>query len=109
VLNKQVYEVAKVLAAIVLPAFAAFYITLAQSWGWGHTDAVVATVTAVATLLGVLVKTMPPIDGVVKIIPGADLDDPDKFDINLQDHLMDPSLLEKQKLVRLKVVQKQAA
>jgi hypothetical protein len=95
VLPKQVYEVAKVLAAIVLPAFAAFYITLAQSWGWGHTEAVVATVTALATLLGVLVKAMPPIDGVATINQGADLDDPNK--------LMDPEYIAGSKTLRFKV------
>lgn len=102
-LNKQVYEVAKVLAAIVLPAFAAFYVTLAQSWGWGHTEAIVATVTALAALLGVLVKAMPPIDGVATINQSVELDDPNKLVLNLREHMMDPEYIAGSKTLRFKV------
>lgn len=99
-MNKKVYEVAKVLAAIVLPAFATFYVTLANSWGWGNTEQIVATVTAVATLLGILVKAAPPYDGVAYTEPTAELDAPDKFTLHLSG---DPADLPKQKVVRLKV------
>ena len=102
-LNKKVYELLKWLALIVFPAIAVFIGTLGDAWGWSHNEQIAATFAGFNLLFGILVKTMPPFDGVVSVLPGADLDDPDKFDINLRGLLDDPSKIEDQRALRLKV------
>lgn len=55
-LNDSAYNVIKKSATIILPAFSALYIALAQIWHFGHVDQVVGTVTALNTFLGVTVQ-----------------------------------------------------
>lgn len=51
-LNDKVYDVLKWIVAIVLPAVATLYITLANVWGLPLADEIGATITAVTTFLG---------------------------------------------------------
>lgn len=51
-LNDNVYNVLKWVVAIVLPAVATLYITLANIWGLPLADEIGATITAVTTFLG---------------------------------------------------------
>lgn len=53
-LNDKVYDVLKWLALVALPALGTAYVSLAPVWGWPLADEVAKTVTAVCTLLGVL-------------------------------------------------------
>lgn len=102
---KKLYEAAKILL-FVLPLLATFYVTLANTWGLGDTEQVVATITAVTTLLGLLVKFKLPFDGTAYVEESADLDEPDKFSLHLNG---DPADLQNQKTVRLKVTPKRKA
>ena len=54
VLSPKLYDRMKQFVQIVLPAFATFYLTLGQVWGFGYVEQVVATTTALTTFLGVL-------------------------------------------------------
>ena len=51
--NQGVYEFLKRFVQVVLPALGLLYFTLAQFWDLPHVDAVMGTLTAVATFLGV--------------------------------------------------------
>ena len=53
-LPNGVYDVLKYLALIGLPAFGSFWMVVGGIWNIGHTDEVVKTIVAVATLLGAL-------------------------------------------------------
>lgn len=53
-LSSGVYDKLKPLAQIVLPALAAFYLTLAPLWDLPKQEEVAATIAAVAALLGAL-------------------------------------------------------
>lgn len=52
-LSNATYDKIKFLVTILLPAFAALYVGLAQFWGFPRVEEVVGTVTALATFLGV--------------------------------------------------------
>ena len=51
-MSNKVYDVLKWIVMIVLPALATFYVTLASLWGWGYTEQISGTITAIATVLG---------------------------------------------------------
>ena len=51
--NKGTYDFLKRFVQVVLPALGLLYFTLAQFWDLPHVDAVMGTLTAVATFLGV--------------------------------------------------------
>lgn len=51
-LNNKVYDVLKWLVVLALPALGALYSTLASVWGWPYSQAVCATLDAVALCLG---------------------------------------------------------
>ena len=55
-LNNTVYDVAKDATTLYLPAVAVLYVTLAQIWHWGYQLEVAATITAIVTFLGVILK-----------------------------------------------------
>lgn len=53
-LSNKVYDVLKWIATIVLPAAGTLYFALAGIWGFPHGEAIVGTITAVDTFLGVI-------------------------------------------------------
>ena len=51
----SVYNVMKWILIIVVPAFITLFTLLSTTWGWAiPTEAIVATITGVATFLGVI-------------------------------------------------------
>ena len=54
-LKNEHYDTLKWLCLIALPAFATFYGVVANVWGAPYGDKIVATINAVATLIGVLI------------------------------------------------------
>ena len=54
-LNDKVYDVLKWLVLIVLPACSGLYAALAGVWGWGYTEQVTTTISAVALFIGALI------------------------------------------------------
>ena len=55
-MSNKVYDVLKDIAQIVLPAAATFYLALAGIWGLPYGEQVSATIMAVDTLLGAILK-----------------------------------------------------
>ena len=53
-MSNKVYDVLKWIAQILLPALGTLYFALAGIWGFPYAEAVVGTITAVDTFLGVL-------------------------------------------------------
>lgn len=53
-MNSKVYDVLKWIAQILLPALGTLYFALAGIWDFPYAEAVVGTITAVDTFLGVL-------------------------------------------------------
>lgn len=51
--TNKTYDILKWFAMCVLPAFSVLYCTMAAIWGFGYTEQVVGTVTAINTFLGV--------------------------------------------------------
>lgn len=71
-MSSKVYDVLKYIALIVLPALATFYAVIAEIWTLPFPQAIPATIMAVDTFLGALIKLSsdkyyaeldPPIDG----------------------------------------------
>lgn len=54
ILPNKVYDILKWITQIVLPACGTLYFALSGIWGLPYGDAVVGTITAVVTFLGVL-------------------------------------------------------
>lgn len=50
-MSNKTYDVLKFIATIVLPAFGAFYLTIAGTWGLPYGEAIVATTSAVSTFM----------------------------------------------------------
>ncbi len=55
-MSNKVYDILKWIALIFLPAAATLYTTLAGIWGLPYSEAISATVMAVDTFLGVVLK-----------------------------------------------------
>lgn len=55
-MSNKVYDILKWMALIFLPAVATLYTTLAGIWGLPYSEAISATVMAVDTFLGVILK-----------------------------------------------------
>lgn len=56
VLNDRVYGILKWILIIVVPAFITLFTLLSTTWHWDiPTEAIVATITGVATFVGVIV------------------------------------------------------
>ena len=53
-MNNKLYDVLKWIAQILLPALATLYFALAGIWDFPYAEAIVGTITAVDTFLGVL-------------------------------------------------------
>lgn len=53
-LSNKTYDVLKWIAQILLPALGTLYFALANIWGFPYGEAIVGTITAVDTFLGVL-------------------------------------------------------
>ena len=53
-MNNKVYDVLKWIAQILLPALGTLYFALAGIWNFPYAEAVVGTITAVDTFLGVI-------------------------------------------------------
>ena len=53
-MNDKTYDSLKWIAQILLPALGTLYFALAGIWGFPYAEAVVGTITAVDTFLGVL-------------------------------------------------------
>ena len=53
-MSNKMYDVLKWIAQVLLPALGTLYFALAGIWGFPYGEAVVGTITAVDTFLGVL-------------------------------------------------------
>ena len=53
-MNNKVYDVLKWIALILLPAIATLYFALSGIWGFPYGEAIVGTITAIDTFLGVI-------------------------------------------------------
>lgn len=53
-MSNKVYDVLKWIAQILLPALGTLYFALAGIWGLPYAEAIVGTITAVDTFLGIL-------------------------------------------------------
>ena len=53
-MSNKVYDVLKWIAQILLPALGTLYFALAGIWNFPYSEAVVGTITAVDTFLGVI-------------------------------------------------------
>lgn len=54
-LPPQIYQLAKWLGLIALPALATFIGVVGPVWAWPHTDAIVTTINAIGVLVGALI------------------------------------------------------
>ena len=54
--NSRVYDILKYIALIVLPAVATLYATVGKIWGLPYTDQIPATIMAIDTFLGAIIK-----------------------------------------------------
>lgn len=54
--NSKVYDILKFIALIVLPAVATLYTTIGQIWGLPYTQEIGATIMAIDTFLGAVLK-----------------------------------------------------
>ena len=54
--KNKTYDILKFIALIVLPAIATLYATLGQIWGLPYTQEIPATIMAVDTALGAILK-----------------------------------------------------
>lgn len=53
-MNNKTYDAIKWIVVTVLPAASVFVAALGHIYGWGNTDAIVATLNAVAVFLGAI-------------------------------------------------------
>lgn len=80
VLGQKLYDRMKLFVQIILPAFATFYLTLGNIWGFGYVEQVVATTTALTTFFGAILglssrtynNSNLKYSGVVKVTETAD-------------------------------------
>ena len=55
-LSNKTYDILKNIALYVLPALATLILSLGNIWGIPHAEAIAATITALDTFLGALLK-----------------------------------------------------
>lgn len=55
-MSNKTYDILKNIALYVLPALATLILTLGGIWGLPHSEAIAATITAIDTFLGTLLK-----------------------------------------------------
>lgn len=53
-MSNKVYDILKWIARYLLPALGTFYFALASIWGFPYAEQIVGTISAVDTLLGVI-------------------------------------------------------
>ena len=53
-MNNKVYDILKWIAQILLPALGTLYFALAGIWNFPYAEAIVGTITAVDTFLGII-------------------------------------------------------
>lgn len=81
-LSNNVYDRLKQVAAVVLPALAVFYITVAPFWGLPKQEEVAGTLMAIDLLLGAVLMVLNRVfmnsdarfDGAVTVLPGDEED-----------------------------------
>ena len=56
IMPNKVYDILVWVVQVVLPALGTFYFALSQIWGLPYGEQIVGTITAVATLLGSILK-----------------------------------------------------
>lgn len=56
IMPNKVYDILVWVVQVVLPAVGTFYFALSQIWGLPYGEEIVGTITAVATLLGSILK-----------------------------------------------------
>jgi hypothetical protein len=54
--NNKTYDILKDIALYVLPALATFILALGNIWGIPYAEAIAATITAIDTFLGAILK-----------------------------------------------------
>ena len=55
-MSNKTYDVLRELSAVIIPALATLWLTLAGIWSLPYGEAIAATLTALATFLGALLK-----------------------------------------------------
>lgn len=55
-MSNKTYDILKYIALFVMPALATLVLTLTQIWGIPHGEAIAATITALDTFLGAILK-----------------------------------------------------
>ena len=55
-LSNKLYDVLRVLAGIILPAIAAFYVAISKIWGLPYAQEIAGTIAAVVALIESLLK-----------------------------------------------------
>jgi len=53
-MTNKLYDALKFVAQILLPALATLYAALAAIWGWGYSEAIVGSISAVDVFLGAI-------------------------------------------------------
>lgn len=55
-LSNKMYDILKWICMILLPAAIALYAALSATWGWPNSEQIVATMAAIETFMGALLK-----------------------------------------------------
>lgn len=108
-LGNKIYDILSYIALIILPALATFYLTLAGLWNFPEPEKVAATIVAVDTLLGAMLKISKKsydnseerFDGDLKI--GQNENGIPAFTFDFKEHL--PVLAERKSELTFKVKQ----
>lgn len=74
-MSNKVYDILKDVALYVLPALATLVIALGNIWGIPYSEAIAATITAVDTFLGAIIK----ISSIAYNKKDGDNNEPDKL------------------------------
>ena len=56
IMSNKIYDILKNIALYVLPGLATFILALGTIWGLPYTEAIAATITAIDTFLGTILK-----------------------------------------------------
>jgi len=55
-MSNKVFDIIRFLAEVAISAAGALYYALAEIWGWGYGEAVLATCASVSTFLGIFTE-----------------------------------------------------
>jgi len=111
-LSDKAYNWLKTIVQLLLPAAATLYLGLSGIWGLPHTQQIVGTLTAIATFLGVLLRTSTKTylssdaayDGQMVVFDSEKEDGSKLYSLELNG---DPSALQDKKSISFKVVNSQ--